>query len=329
MVKISVLIAVYNTGKYLSTCLNSLLGQTLKQIEIICIDDASTDDSVRILKDYAEKDERIKLICLSENQGIAHARNEGLKRTNGEIICFVDSDDWLAENALEKIWRIYEKHPSTDSVLFNAIYYYNEERQEQFPMETFEVMSGYDAFVASLTWEIHGIYAVRREIHLKYPYDETCRTYSDENITRLHYLASREVRLSDGKYYYRQHASSVTHCINGKRFDYLRANESMKRQLLQLNVSEDIINLYENVRWRILIGTYMFYFVHRNELPKQSAAEGLKLIHKTWHNIEQKRLDKRLTRKFGYMPLRLSWWVFRLQEEIYFTLRGWMGKNTH
>lgn len=327
MVKISVLVAVYNAEKYLRECLDSLLNQTLREVEVICIDDASEDESLNILREYSATDKRIKIISLTENCGQAHARNEGLKISQGEYICFVDSDDWIATDALKSVCHVYEQYPSADSVLFDVINVYEDGRQTQYSMDPFDVLSGYDAFVDSLTWKIHGVYTVRRDIHLRYPYDDSCRAYSDDNTTRLHYLASREVRCCTGKYYYRQHNSSVTHNVDVRRFDYLLANESMKQQLHDLDVSDETLNLYENVRWLNLIGVYMFYYLHHRELTANEARAGLRLMRATWDNIEIRRLDRKYTRKFGYMPLRFSWRAFKLQLEIYFFLRGILGRN--
>ena len=93
MPKISVLVAVYNTAEYLPHCLDSLLNQTLKDVEVVCIDDASTDDSLDILHQYAARDTRLRVIALDENRGQAHARNIGLSCATGDYIGFVDSDD--------------------------------------------------------------------------------------------------------------------------------------------------------------------------------------------------------------------------------------------
>ena len=102
MPKISVLVAVYNTAEYLPHCLDSLLNQTLKDVEVVCIDDASTDDSLDILHQYAARDTRLRVIALDENRGQAHARNIGLSCATGDYIGFVDSDDWMR-------WKGYAK----------------------------------------------------------------------------------------------------------------------------------------------------------------------------------------------------------------------------
>lgn len=105
MLKVSVIIPVYNVEAYLKRCLDSVCNQTLKDIEIILIDDCSTDGSLEILKDYASKDERIKLITLTKNQGVSIARNKGLEIAKGEYIGFVDSDDTLDLNFYEELYK--------------------------------------------------------------------------------------------------------------------------------------------------------------------------------------------------------------------------------
>lgn len=102
--KVSVIIPVYNTEKYLRKCLDSVVNQTLKEIEIICVDDGSTDSSLAILKEYAQKDNRIRVIESSCNKGAAVTRNKGLEITKGEYLSFVDSDDYVDIDFYEKLY---------------------------------------------------------------------------------------------------------------------------------------------------------------------------------------------------------------------------------
>lgn len=97
---ISVIVPVYNTEAYLRQCLDSLLAQTLQDIEIIIIDDGSTDESVAICSQYADKDDRVKLFR-NEHKGVAAARNEGIKSSQSAFIMFVDSDDWVEPDFCE------------------------------------------------------------------------------------------------------------------------------------------------------------------------------------------------------------------------------------
>lgn len=109
MVKISVIIPVYNSEKYLERCLNSILNQTFQEFEAICINDGSTDTSLKILESYQNKDSRIKIINI-ENSGVSIARNIGLNKAVGKYISFVDSDDYIDNNFLEKLYNEIDKN---------------------------------------------------------------------------------------------------------------------------------------------------------------------------------------------------------------------------
>ena len=91
---ISIIVPVYNSELYLKKCLDSIISQTYKNIEIICIEDHSSDDSLRILREYEKKDQRIKVIQKA-NEGVSLARNAGLDVARGDYVLFVDSDDWI------------------------------------------------------------------------------------------------------------------------------------------------------------------------------------------------------------------------------------------
>lgn len=118
MAKISVIIPVYNVEQYLKECLESIINQTLKDIEIICVNDGSTDDSLEILNEFIKKDQRIKLIT-QKNKGLSAARNAGYNIATSEYIYFIDSDDWIELNTLENIYNKIIKTQS-DVLLFGT-----------------------------------------------------------------------------------------------------------------------------------------------------------------------------------------------------------------
>lgn len=320
MSKVSVLVAAFNAAPFLEKCLASLVGQTHADLEILCVDDASTDDTPAVLDQWALRDTRIQVVHLAENGGQAHARNVGLQRATGQFVCMVDSDDWLSPDALEKAVATFQEHPETDCVLFQVVEVTGTNGR-RYPLPAFESMSGAEAFEASLTWRLHGLYMVRAELHRRFPYDESSRAYSDDNTTRIHYLHARQVRTCEGVYFYLQHPASVTHRVSVRRFDYLRANESMLRQMRECGADERLLDIYENVRWLNVVDTYMFYFQHRGELDPDDRRYGLAEIKRVWKNIDLGRLTPRNRLKFGYAPLRPCWWLFRLEEETYFSLR--------
>ncbi len=105
MKKISVIVPVYNVEEFLPQCLDSLLTQTLTDLEIICVNDGSTDNSSKILNDYEKKDKRI-IIINQKNSGVCVARNIGIKAASGEYIGFVDSDDWIEPDFYQNLYNI-------------------------------------------------------------------------------------------------------------------------------------------------------------------------------------------------------------------------------
>ena len=111
-IKVSVIMPIYNADKYLASAIDSVLAQTLTEFELICIDDGSTDDSLKILKEYRERDERIRIVT-ENNAGPGLARNNGIRRSRGEYIAFVDADDFLAPSFLELLY-VYAKENELD-----------------------------------------------------------------------------------------------------------------------------------------------------------------------------------------------------------------------
>ena len=96
MIKVSLILPVYNTGKYLRQCLESIENQTLKNFEVFCVDDGSTDDSVEIISEYVKKDSRFHLLE-QKNAGGGAARNHGMEAAKGEYLAFLDSDDFIEQ----------------------------------------------------------------------------------------------------------------------------------------------------------------------------------------------------------------------------------------
>ena len=119
MIKVSVIVPIYNVEPYLRRCLDSLVNQTLKDIEIICINDCSPDKSLAIVKEYAQKDSRIKIINFKKNQGVSAARNSGMKIAKGEYIGFCDTDDYVDLDFYEKLYAL-TKNKDADIVKGNV-----------------------------------------------------------------------------------------------------------------------------------------------------------------------------------------------------------------
>lgn len=116
--KLTIVVPVYNTEKFLEKCLDSIINQTFKNIEIICVNDGSTDGSLDILKKYQAVDDRFKIIN-KKNGGLSSARNVGIEHASGEYITFVDSDDFIQSNAYQDT-LLYFDNPKVDLVYFST-----------------------------------------------------------------------------------------------------------------------------------------------------------------------------------------------------------------
>ena len=119
MIKVSVIIPVYNVERYLPACLDSVLSQSLSDIEVICIDDASPDGCPRILDDYAARDSRVRVFHLEQNRQQGYGRNLGIDSSVGKYLYFLDSDDMIAPGALEDLYDMAESG-SLDGVFFDS-----------------------------------------------------------------------------------------------------------------------------------------------------------------------------------------------------------------
>lgn len=136
MVNVSVVIPFYNVGDYLGECLESIVNQTLRDIEIICINDGSTDGSLKIVEEFASSDDRIKIFS-QENKGVSASRNRGISLSSGDYIYFMDSDDILDLNALEELYD-FSKSNDLDILIFKLISFYDE-TGEKFTMNYYEM----------------------------------------------------------------------------------------------------------------------------------------------------------------------------------------------
>ena len=138
MDKISVIIPVYNIASYLQRCLNSVISQTYKNLEIIVVNDGSLDNSLEILEEYAIRDERV-VVLNKENGGVTSCRREGLANAQGKYIFFLDGDDWLESESLERLYLL-GKQQDADIIVGNAYYSTDNEDIEMFSTN-FDVLS--------------------------------------------------------------------------------------------------------------------------------------------------------------------------------------------
>ncbi len=135
-IKVSVIIPVYDVSEFLAECLVSVINQTMREIEIICIDDASTDNSMEILKYYKNLDDRIFVYSNEKNYGAAYTRNRGIQLAKGKFIYALDADDKIKPTALQKLYEIAEKNNSDVITFEGELLFQNEILEKKFKDNT-------------------------------------------------------------------------------------------------------------------------------------------------------------------------------------------------
>lgn len=178
MPKVSVIMPVYNVGEYLPKCLDSILSQTLKDIEILCVNDGSTDNSLDVLNSYAERDKRI-IIIDKDNEGSGIARNTALARAQGEYVYFVDSDDWLDNDlVLAKITEKADKD-NLDILIFGGLSCYEKDNEIK------KTMGGYSLKNLSDKWKniVFSSQEIKKDV-FKFPSTAWTKLYRREFLEK-------------------------------------------------------------------------------------------------------------------------------------------------
>ena len=222
--KISVIIPVYNVEKYLKRCLDSVINQTYKNLEIILIDDGSTDKSGNICDEYAAKDKRI-IVIHKENGGLSDARNKGLDICTGDYISFIDSDDWIENGFYE---YVVNNVKDNDLLIFDY-YITNGKNSKWIKYKNTEVELSKEKCLIELakaklqSYTCNKIYKLDLFDNIRFPKG---RNYEDQAIIHLIIDKCNKIMYYDKAfYYYYQNPNGITYTVNYKNYrDFLYVN---------------------------------------------------------------------------------------------------------
>jgi len=257
---ITVIIPVYNTEKYLDRCINSIINQTLMDIEILCINDGSTDNSLKILSDYANKDNRIRIIS-QINKGLSAARNTGIKAANGVYILHVDSDDWIESDMCEIMYKETKEH-NADIVTSHV--YFDYPRKAVLKKEPYKKINDFNDFLMTFTVK-RGINSVcnkliKHDLYLKNNiehYEDISLGEDSSALLRLIVFARVIATVNKAFYHYDIKTTSMTGSAKKNVMEYIQALSKVEDFYRQNNVKTDMfpllrlkiayINLYGNM----------------------------------------------------------------------------------
>ena len=225
--KVSIIIPVYNVEDYLYDCLDSAVNQTYKNIEIILIDDGSTDKSSEICKQYKMKYQTIKYIY-QENQGLSSARNTGINACTGEYIFCLDSDDFIARNLIEIMVNEIRDTIDIVSVGFQSISEGRKYRDDKVIKAKFHTTTSKDFYLQTISNHACGkLYKASLFYGVRFPVGQN---YEDVATTHKLYNKSNKISYADeGLYYYRVRKGAITQTLTEKNItDYIKSYKSVK-----------------------------------------------------------------------------------------------------
>lgn len=267
---ISVIVPVYNVEKYLERCVNSIINQTYDNIEVILVDDGSTDNCPRICDELSKSDDRIKVIHKS-NGGLSDARNAGIRAANGNYYAFVDSDDYIESDMLDKMYREIRKH-NADLVICGIHRRYDDGGEFDFfcPIKD-EILNGTE--VAGLLYGLNGwsYISVWNKLYKKELFNEikfpVGKIHEDEFIIhKILNIASKIVTISYPAYIYIDRKDSIMNTkINIKRLDVIEALYERKKFYNEIGN-----NQFDN---DIRISAYKIYTRFRNKIQASNSKQ--------------------------------------------------------
>lgn len=261
MPKVSVIIPIYNVEKYIEECLKSVLNQTLKEIEIICINDETPDNSMKLVKKYAQKDKRIKILN-EKNSGIGGARNKGLNVATGEYIYFLDSDDYIDKNTLNELYKLSKKE-KLDILYFDGeTFYENDKVKKTFKQynnyyeRTISIdkpITGQEMFFLSNETESYranvGLQFYKRTFLLRHQLEFTPNiVHEDEEFSIKASLYAKRTFHIPKKFYQRrvrENSTMTNQNIIKSSYGYYHATKALIPYITKLSINNNIYSSYK------------------------------------------------------------------------------------
>jgi len=325
--KLSVIVPVYNTGKYLEKCLDSLLAQTLEDIEIIIVNDGSGDDSQIIIDKYSRQDPRIRSYS-KQNGGLSDARNFGIERAGGEFLAFVDSDDFVDRNMFEEMYNLAVKHGAEiaicdlEKVDEQGRSFRDLPQSPQLP-EKIILKEDFTIFGEMSCFACNKIF--KKELFQDERFIKGIHFEDVELIPKLILKSSVISKINRPFYKYFERSNSITKSHTAKGLDMFVAVENVKKAFARSDYSHFVT---EMERFLILQAFYSFMayvaYVKDDSLKKKMIAE-LKIKLDSWKINKPKILNyRRFKRNYlRSLPLKkqIFYLLFLIHENLIFKIK--------
>lgn len=319
-IKISVIVPVYNAQESIGKCIDSILDQTFKNVEIILVNDGSSDNTLSICQQYAEKHSNIYLID-QVNQGVASARNQGLKVATGDVITFVDSDDYIANEMYEVMLSEMKR---TDADVVEAGFY----RQYKASCRTFrfkkEFIEGQNNLVRHVLERKNTFDGSWNKLYRKRIINDIRfqpLSYSEDFLFNfeVHKNAHRKLVLSDVFYYYVDNpGAAVSAPFNEKKLDILKAGEMI--------LDFDIVKRNQHFESYVLLyllrnALTLSYQANQNDITETERSQYLKFLIGKFRQYYAKISYSEIVKHYGWKAA-VAYLLFSLKPYTYLEIRG-------
>lgn len=246
---ISVIIPVYGVEKYIAQCLESVINQTYDNLEIIVVNDGTKDRSAEIAKEYAAKDNRIKVYDF-DNGGASAARNRGIKLAKGEYIAFLDSDDWIEGQMYEKL--VNEAIKSNADIV-KCGFKSNKEKVGVLNKIERSGNQNIDLFFNGILWVVLWNAIYKADIVKKVIFPENVRCFEDNYASALYLFLSKKVSTIDSyEYNYRDNAVGISKKVDDKAFDRILVMNQLREKLYEYGYQD------KRIDWKLAVEIYHF-----------------------------------------------------------------------
>lgn len=296
MALISILMPVYNAERSIGTAIDSVLKQTFKEWELVCVDDDSNDQSLKILQKYAQLDKRIKVLH-QKNTGPLGARRLGFEHSTGDYIIYLDADDLYSEDLLESLYnRAIESQ--ADAIAPDMLVRYPDKDiswNKTKNIDITETLSPIEGFMETFPWnKLHNFNLWARKVFKKstyHPYLENNNFNADEILQRILLMnCNKIVYTPKGAYIHTYNISSITHVLTQRSFSRLSANEKLIQLGIDYKLNEKQMNkIYSFAFFCQLKGLMLDYYKSKNSNINREWA--LKLMEKAYYQYTKYNLS--------------------------------------
>lgn len=314
---ITIIINVYNGEKFINKCIDSIINQTYKKIEILIINDGSTDNTLKIIKKY--RDKRIRIIT-TKNKGLSMSRNIGIENAKGEYLYFIDSDDYIEPNTIEYLYNLNKKNNTLISTCKSIdVYNYNESIKNK--KEEVDILSRKDMLLKILLWQnrTEALWnkLIKKELLNNLRFEE--RIINDIAFTHKLIINTDKVSYSNQiKYYHLIHYGNIS---IRKRENLDRVEDLYKVIIERYNYIKDLYPDFEYNELGIIDGITRLYYTKSKKVKRFLRELGAINLYKEYFNLKILKLNIGCREKIRLLVFRISPELYNIIIKIYLHLK--------